>query len=164
MYEYNQVNCLTIAEFIHIIFNKEILQMKCFMHRQKDAIGVCKTCGKAMCSDCSSYSGHSSICPVCLKNQMEKELNLRTIARSSLRSKMITCFVFAVIILIVSVIIAISAKFPVILIIAAVIDVILIIAGLKKLPVIKNIESRIKYLQGEIYKINSSLLQGSGQI
>ena len=47
--------------------------MKCFVHMDKEAIAVCKVCGKAMCSECSAYSNHSGICPECRKVQLEKE-------------------------------------------------------------------------------------------
>lgn len=39
-----------------------------------DAIAVCKKCGKAMCGNCSAYSGHSGICPECRRSEFIVEL------------------------------------------------------------------------------------------
>ena len=48
--------------------------MKCFIHNGRDAIATCKKCGKAMCADCSAYSGHSGVCPQCRKKEIEQKL------------------------------------------------------------------------------------------
>ena len=48
--------------------------MKCFIHLDKEAIAACRNCGKGMCADCSSYSGHSGICPACRNEEYKKEL------------------------------------------------------------------------------------------
>ena len=36
--------------------------MRCYEHRDEDAIGVCKSCGKAACPDCSEDTGHGIAC------------------------------------------------------------------------------------------------------
>ena len=36
--------------------------MKCYNHNEKDAIGICKACGKALCPDCSEFEHHALIC------------------------------------------------------------------------------------------------------
>lgn len=37
--------------------------MKCYQHRSTDAIGVCKSCGKAICGDCAVDLGFAITCP-----------------------------------------------------------------------------------------------------
>lgn len=37
--------------------------MKCYQHRSTDAIGVCKSCGKAICGDCAVDLGFAVTCP-----------------------------------------------------------------------------------------------------
>ncbi len=49
--------------------------MKCFIHTETEAIAACRKCGKGMCEDCSSYSGHSGICPECRREDFIKECN-----------------------------------------------------------------------------------------
>lgn len=49
--------------------------MKCFIHTNKEAIAACRKCGKGMCEECSSYSGHSGICPECRKEELIQERN-----------------------------------------------------------------------------------------
>jgi hypothetical protein len=53
------------------------------MHPEAEASAVCKKCGKAMCQDCSSYSGHSGVCPSCRRMQFiaERAYNYRKIVR-----------------------------------------------------------------------------------
>lgn len=36
--------------------------MKCFNHSEIDAVGVCKSCGKALCHDCIAEVGSSCSC------------------------------------------------------------------------------------------------------
>ena len=47
--------------------------MRCFIHNEAEAIATCRKCGKAMCAQCSAYSGHSGICPQCRKEEFVKE-------------------------------------------------------------------------------------------
>lgn len=49
--------------------------MKCFIHKEEEAVAVCKKCGKAMCAACSSYSGHSGVCPECRRKEFEREVS-----------------------------------------------------------------------------------------
>ena len=35
--------------------------MKCYNHHDRDAYGVCKACGKALCLECMSYDGDNII-------------------------------------------------------------------------------------------------------
>lgn len=36
--------------------------MKCYQHRETEAVGVCKTCGKAVCPDCTVDQGFALTC------------------------------------------------------------------------------------------------------
>ncbi len=63
--------------------------MKCFIHASKEAVAVCRKCGKAMCDDCSSYSGHSGICPECRKKEFEAEVVQNEGMRKKLKWEMI---------------------------------------------------------------------------
>ena len=36
--------------------------MKCFNHHEKDAVAVCRHCGKALCPDCTVESEHGVSC------------------------------------------------------------------------------------------------------
>ena len=47
--------------------------MRCFIHDTEEAIATCRKCGKAMCSKCSAYSGHSGICPQCRREDFIEE-------------------------------------------------------------------------------------------
>lgn len=57
--------------------------MRCFIHPEKEAISVCKNCGKAMCADCSAFSGHNGICPEC---RLEEFIQERGWKESELKS------------------------------------------------------------------------------
>ena len=37
--------------------------MKCYQHRTHDAVGVCKSCGKAVCAACAVDLGFAITCP-----------------------------------------------------------------------------------------------------
>ncbi|MHA1755570.1 MAG: hypothetical protein ACTSVV_02285 [Promethearchaeota archaeon] len=36
--------------------------MKCYYHPQKDAVGICKTCNRGICSDCLAQDCNSIAC------------------------------------------------------------------------------------------------------
>jgi hypothetical protein len=42
--------------------------MKCYRHHDRDAIGVCKSCNKGLCSDCAADIGNGIAC----KNSCEQ--------------------------------------------------------------------------------------------
>jgi hypothetical protein len=44
--------------------------MKCFTHRNSDAVAVCRSCGRALCPDCTSEVGLSCAC----KNRCEPDV------------------------------------------------------------------------------------------
>ncbi|MBO7214293.1 MAG: hypothetical protein J6V66_02225 [Clostridia bacterium] len=61
--------------------------MRCFIHNEVEAISVCKRCGKAMCANCSAYSGHSGICPECRRNNFIAERNNNYVLINNLKSE-----------------------------------------------------------------------------
>jgi hypothetical protein len=36
--------------------------MRCFNHPEREAVGICKSCSKGICSDCASDLGHGLAC------------------------------------------------------------------------------------------------------
>lgn len=48
----------------------EEIDMQCFNHIEKPAIGICKECAKGLCKDCMSDLGHGLAC----KNQHEEQV------------------------------------------------------------------------------------------
>lgn len=136
--------------------------MKCFMHPSKEAISVCKKCGKAMCADCSSYTGHSGICPVCKKEEYETELKMQNNKFRKNTSSTILWSIVGILITILAIILIVKSS-PIFAIgfaftIAAIIKVIINMNNRK------SIKQRIIYLQGEIQKINTALSKGTGII
>lgn len=49
--------------------------MKCFIHEDREAIAVCKDCGKAMCRNCSAFTNHSGLCPECRLAELKDKLH-----------------------------------------------------------------------------------------
>ena len=49
--------------------------MKCFNHRELDAIAVCKHCGKAVCSQCLADTGEGVACRGLCENKVCKNLD-----------------------------------------------------------------------------------------
>ena len=45
--------------------------MKCSIHPEVDAVGVCVNCGKAVCSTCRNIVGGKTYCPACVTNVSE---------------------------------------------------------------------------------------------
>lgn len=136
--------------------------MKCFMHPQVDAISVCKRCGKAMCADCSSYSGHSGICPACKKEEHEQELWQLTSQMKNFKSSIIKNSILAVIIAIISIVLAIVIS-PIALA-ALVVDIYFGYKIFKCSKDIKAMNERKAYIVGEINKISGALSKGTGII
>ena len=44
--------------------------MKCFIHRNSDAVAVCRSCGRALCPDCIAVVGLACAC----KNRCEADV------------------------------------------------------------------------------------------
>lgn len=46
--------------------------MKCFNHHDRDAFGICKSCGKALCLECMAIENGKVLCkdnPACRRNK-----------------------------------------------------------------------------------------------
>ena len=48
-----------------------VIDMKCFYHNDKDAVGICKSCEKGLCIDCAIDLGKGLAC----KNHCEEDVN-----------------------------------------------------------------------------------------
>ena len=70
--------------------------MRCFVHLNEEAIAACRTCGKGMCANCSSYSGHSGVCPQCRKVEFEKEITSLRSQNKELSSEIFWSIVLAI--------------------------------------------------------------------
>ena len=124
--------------------------MKCFIHGDKEAIAVCKECGKGMCSNCSAYTGHSGICPECTLSS----LTAQRYEEARTRTGAIVCSVIMTILAIIFLFIeglAIIALAPAIVIGICVIRTIVI-------------SKRINALDDEIGKLQRALHQGTAAI
>lgn len=45
--------------------------MKCFAHRQHDALGFCKYCAKGVCAECLTDTGHGLACSAACATEVE---------------------------------------------------------------------------------------------
>ena len=45
---------------------------KCYKHNDKDAVGICSNCNKAVCADCSKETNNKIICHDCYLSIIEK--------------------------------------------------------------------------------------------
>ena len=113
--------------------------MKCFIHFDKEAIAVCKTCGKAMCANCSSYSGHSGVCPECRKKEFEQKVASLYAENKDLKWSIAKCA----------------------LIFFLVVPIFFII---KHVNEINSNKAKIARLNGEINKLNTALRRGNSSI
>lgn len=133
--------------------------MKCFIHIKQDAISVCKKCGKAMCADCSAYSGHSGICPECRREEFERESAALRQQIAKNKSLVVSSIAIAVIVAVLAVLasIFINVSSLVLLVVSAVL-------GLRAVILInrcKPLNERLEFLCGEITKLNGAMQKGS---
>ncbi len=70
--------------------------MRCFIHREKDAIATCRICGKGMCDNCSAYSNHSGICPECRRIGFINEVKQKSILVKELKCSMFWSIVLTI--------------------------------------------------------------------
>lgn len=132
-------------------YNKNIYEigeecMKCFIHADREAAAVCKKCGKAMCADCSAYSGHTGICPACRREEFVRERNTLEQEERDYVLAMIGWSLFT----------------------AALIWILVGLYGAyriyRKVKRQKWIRERVAYLNGEITKIDRALTAGRAEI
>ena len=75
--------------------------MNCFTHRSLAAVGICKSCGKALCPDCAADTGHGLACKnacearVLLTNQIvECQARVLRVANAQVRTAgVFTCVI-----------------------------------------------------------------------
>ena len=151
--------------------------MKCFMHPYQEAISVCKRCGKAMCVDCSSYSGHSGICPQCkrvdyIKERDELQIQYNQLAgiKTPFNINIVWAALLAVLVVVIAIVTKMSFLF-VLLVIPAYFGIKAIMYKTKtdrlskdRLGRMRVLWTRIEYLNGEIDKLESALRKGDGII
>lgn len=137
--------------------------MKCFIHVSREAISVCRKCGKAMCADCSSYSQHSGICPECRRDEFIKErASLQNSLRENRRSIVLYCIAIVLsIALAIWLLVDVIGKWGGIFFVAtAGFGIKVAVLFVRRKPMIE----RVNYLTGEIDKLNLSLSKGTGAI
>ena len=54
--------------------------MKCFVHNEIDAIGICKRCNKGLCSECAVDLGKGLACKGPCENDVQKLIEAETIS------------------------------------------------------------------------------------
>ncbi len=129
--------------------------MKCFVHPKKEAIAVCKKCGKAMCDNCSSYSKHSGICPECRCEEfiIEKENKIKAKERA-----LIIASLYIILAIIISLVV-IALKILILLPIAVILFSILVLLQFKER---KALIERINILSKEIKRLKT-IIKNTGE-
>ena len=59
--------------------------MRCFVHHDHEAIGICRACGKALCPDCAVDLGHAICCRGACE-QMAREIHAQTIRNNVIQN------------------------------------------------------------------------------
>lgn len=136
--------------------------MNCFIHPHKAAIATCTRCGKAMCENCSAYSGHSGICPECRNVEYKRErmslIGERTSKRRWIVFEAVIC---ALIVVFTLAMIPEMGATALIALVIALIPVPFIVRNAKRLKAIKE---RLTFVEGEIAKLDAALGRGVAEI
>lgn len=136
--------------------------MNCFIHPHKAAVATCKRCGKAMCENCSAYSGHSGICPECRNDEYKRErAALIDERKSKIRWIVFEAVICALIVLFTLLMIIEAGAAMLVFLIAALIPVPFIVRNAKRLKAIKE---RLTFVEGEIAKLDAALARGVAEI
>ena len=136
--------------------------MNCFIHPHKAAVATCKKCGKAMCENCSAYSGHSGICPECRNDEYKRErAALIDERKSKIRWIVFEAVICALIVLFTLLMIIEAGAAMLVFLIAALIPVPFIVRNAKRLKAIKE---RLTFVEGEIAKLDAALARGVAEI
>lgn len=61
--------------------------MKCYQHHNHDAIGICKTCGKALCPDCAVDQKFALTCKGACEEQAKSYFKINENARNTYSSQ-----------------------------------------------------------------------------
>lgn len=136
--------------------------MNCFIHPHKAAVATCKRCGKAMCENCSAYSGHSGICPECRNDEYKRErAALIDERKSKIRWIAFEAVIIALVVLFTLLMIIEAGAAMLVFLIAALIPVPFIVRNAKRLKAIKE---RLTFVEGEIAKLDAALGRGVAEI
>ena len=136
--------------------------MNCFIHPHKAAVATCKKCGKAMCENCSAYSGHSGICPECRNDEYKRErAALIDERKSKIRWIVFEAIIIALVVLFTLLMIIEAGAAMLVFLIAALIPVPFIVHNAKRLKAIKE---RLTFVEGEIAKLDAALARGVAEI
>ena len=136
--------------------------MNCFIHPHKAAVATCKKCGKAMCENCSAYSGHSGICPECRNDEYKRErAALIDERKSKIRWIVFEAVIIALVVLFTLLMIIEAGAAMLVFLIAALILVPFIVRNAKRLKAIKE---RLTFVEGEIAKLDAALARGVAEI
>ncbi len=44
---------------------RQVMPMRCYEHREKEAVGVCQSCGRGVCEECQQVRFGQVLCPSC---------------------------------------------------------------------------------------------------
>ena len=136
--------------------------MNCFIHPHKAAVATCKRCGKAMCENCSAYSGHSGECPECRNADYKRErAALIDERKSKIRWIVFEAVIIALVVLFTLLMIIEAGAAMLVFLIAALIPVPFIVRNAKRLKAIKE---RLTFVEGEIAKLDAALGRGVAEI
>lgn len=136
--------------------------MNCFIHPHKAAVATCKRCGKAMCENCSAYSGHSGVCPECRNDEYKRErAALIDERKSKIRWIVFEAVIIALVVLFTLLMIIEAGAAMLVFLIAALILVPFIVRNAKRLKAIKE---RLTFVEGEIAKLDAALARGVAEI
>lgn len=136
--------------------------MNCFIHPHKAAIATCTRCGKAMCENCSAYSGHSGICPECRNDEYKRErAALIDERKSKIRWIVFEAVICALIVVFTLAMIPEMGATALIALVIALIPVPFIVRNAKRL---KAIAARLTFVEGEIAKLDAALGRGVAEI
>ena len=136
--------------------------MNCFIHPHKAAVATCKRCGKAMCENCSAYSGHSGECPECRNADYKRErAALIDERKSKIRWIVFEAVIIALVVLFTLLMIIEAGAAMLVFLIAALILVPFIVRNAKRLKAIKE---RLTFVEGEIAKLDAALGRGVAEI
>ncbi len=58
--------------------------MRCFRHKESQAIAVCRNCGKAACPDCCDDTGHGVVCSPSCSEELWQTYRLNSRLKQSL--------------------------------------------------------------------------------
>lgn len=137
--------------------------MGCFIHRGAEAVANCKRCGKAMCEDCSAYSGHTGICPSCRKTEFEQERARLLSDREQRRKSVIRWGVFSVLLVAVTIAACVLAESAWLLVLLL-IGIFPAVRIPRNVKAIGKIDERVAFLTGEIDKLDKALTAGVARI